>query len=308
MKPIMRRYKDENDFWRIRQFLREVLRANDLRELSWTVARLDYWRWHCIENCNHSGPVEEVTFLWETQDGQLAAVLNPEETGVVYLQMHPALRTRELEEEMVELAEEHLPRRTDGKCWLAITADSEDRLRQSILQARGYQRGGDTESQWRRDLDTPIPNAPIANSYTIRSLGEESELPARSWASWRGFHPKAPDDEYEGWTWYRNLQRCPLYRRDLDIVAATADGTIAAFCTFWYDDVTRTAYIEPVATVPEHQRRGLARAVIAEGLRRVQRMGAVRAFVGGLAPGPNALYSSVLSPVGDRAEEWIKEW
>jgi mycothiol synthase len=157
-------------------------------------------------------------------------------------------------------------------------------------------------------LDDPFPHAPVAEGYTIRCLGDESELPARSWASWRGFHPNEPDEKYQGWEWYHNIQRCPLYRRDLDMLAAAPDGTIASFATFWYDDATRTVYIEPVATVPEHQRKGLARAVITEGLRRVQRLGAVRAFVGGYEPGPDALYSSTLSPACDQLEQWTKEW
>jgi GNAT superfamily N-acetyltransferase len=82
---------------------------------------------------------------------------------------------------------------------------------------------------------------------------------------------------------------------------------ISAFVTAWYDDVTRAAYLEPVGTVPEHQRRGLARAAITEGLRRLQRLGATRAFVGGYEPGANALYASVLSPQHDRSEQWITE-
>ena len=141
----------------------------------------------------------------------------------------------------------------------------------------------------------------------MRALGDVDELPARSWASWRGFHPDEPDEDYEGWEWYHNIQRCPLYRRDLDLVAVAPGGEIASFCTLWYDDVTRSAYIEPVATVPEHLRRGLARATITEGLRRLQRLGATRAFVGGYEPGPNALYASVLSAEHDRSEQWIKE-
>jgi hypothetical protein len=31
MKPIMRNYQDENDYWCIRQFLRDVMIANNLR-------------------------------------------------------------------------------------------------------------------------------------------------------------------------------------------------------------------------------------------------------------------------------------
>jgi hypothetical protein len=76
----------------------------------------------------------------------------------------------------------------------------------------------------------------------------------------------------------------------------------------WYDDATRSAYIEPVATVPEHLRLGLARANITEGLIRLKRMGCQRAFVGGFEPGPNALYSSALSPAHDQTEQWLKKW
>jgi hypothetical protein len=209
---------------------------------------------------------------------------------------------------MIAHAEEKLSVERNGRRNLSVWVDSKDSLRLEILQTLGYTQGKWTESQWRRDLDTPIPQATIPNGYTIRSLGDVDELPARSWASWRGFHPDAPDEEYEGWEWYHNIQRCPLYRRDLDIVAVAAGGEIASFTTMWYDDATRSACIEPVATVPEHLRRGLARATIAEGLRRLQKIGCLRAFISGYEPGPNALYASTLSPLHDSSQQWVKQW
>jgi len=48
MQLTMRVYQTEEDYCRIRAFLREVFLLNDRRELSWHVARLDYWRWHGI--------------------------------------------------------------------------------------------------------------------------------------------------------------------------------------------------------------------------------------------------------------------
>jgi mycothiol synthase len=308
MNPSMRNYRDENDYWLIRQFLRDVMLLNGLRELSWGVQRLDYWRWHGIVNMHACAALEPVTFIWQTTDGKIAAFLNPEDSGNAFLQIHPAFKTKDLEEEMVSVAEQHLSIQPDGKRRVAIWVDSQDLLRRSILQSRGYTRGPEAESQWRRDLDKPIPDATVAEGYLIRSLGDANEIPARSWASWRGFHPNEPEGKYQGWQWYHTIQRCPLYRRDLDLVAALPGGEIAAIATFWFDDVTRTVYIEPVATVPEHQRRGLARALITEGLRRVQRLGALRAFVGGYEPGPDSLYSSVLSPQADRSEQWVREW
>jgi mycothiol synthase len=307
VKLTMRPYQSEDDYWRIRAFLRRVMMLNGVREKSWHVARLDYWRWHVAANCLEREAIDDVVFLWETADGQITAVLDPEGVGEAYLQVHPGLRTPALEEEMLDVAEEHLAAERDDQRTLVVWADAQDALRLEILKRRGYNKGKWAAHAWRRDLDGPIPAAPLPPGYTVRSLGEAHELPARSWASWRGFHPDEPDEDYQGWEWYLNIQRCPLYRRDLDIVAVAPGGEIASFCTFWYDDVTRSAYIEPVATVPEHQRLGLARAAITEGLRRVQRMGATRAFVGGYEPVPNALYRSVLSPEHDLSEQWVKK-
>ena len=306
MKIVMRPYQTEDDYWRIRAFLRQVMLLNDVREKSWHVARLDYWRWHGILNMGN-GQLEQDLFLWETGENEIAAVLNREEAGNAYLQVHPHLRTPELEEEMIALAEERLAVQREDKRAVAVWTDAQDTLRLDVLKRRGYTRGKWAEHQWRRDLDAPIPDVPIPPAYTVRALGDVDELPARSWASWRGFHPGEPDEDYEGWEWYLNIQHCPLYRRDLDLVVVAPGGEIASFCTLWYDDVTRSAYIEPVATVPEHQRLGLARAAIAEGLRRLQRLGAKRAFVGGYEPGANALYASVLSAEHDRSEQWVKE-
>jgi hypothetical protein len=75
------------------------------------------------------------------------------------------------------------------------------------------------------------------------------------------------------------------------LIVPAIGNKIATCATFWYEGVTRTVYVEPVVTVPEHHCHGLARAAITEGLRRPQRLGAVRAFVSGYEPGPDALYS-----------------
>lgn len=304
----VRRFRDEDDFWRIRAFLREVFLLNDRRMLSWHVVRLDYWRWHYIVNCEICAPFPQVTTLWETADGRIAAVMNPECAGEAFMHVHPHLCTPALQEEMLAFAELHLSiPGADGQQQLFAFADENDAQRQRILKNRGYIKSGRPEHQWRRDLETPIPNVPLAPGYTVRSMGDVDEFPARSWASWKSFHPDDPDEHYEGWDWYYNIQSAPLYRRDLDIVAATPAGEIAAFCTIWFDDVTRSGVFVLVGAAPAHQRRGLCTAVMTEGLRRLQRLGATRAFVSGYAPEANALYASVMT-ARDLSEPWIKQW
>jgi ribosomal protein S18 acetylase RimI-like enzyme len=147
--------------------------------------------------------------------------------------------------------------------------------------------------------------------YAIRSLGDGLELLERCYASGLGFHEgdiKVAVENREDPSWYRNIQTAPLYRRDLDLVAIAPQGAIASFCTIWFDDVTRSAYFEPVATVPTYQRRGLGKAIMTEGLCRLQRMGASTAFVGGFSPEANALYRSVMGSEHQLDEPWVKIW
>ncbi len=304
----MRSYQTEDDYYHIRAFLRRVMLLNGVREKSWHVARFDYWRWHGILNLR-DGQLETDVFLWHAADGELVGVLNREEAGNAYLQVHPHLRTPELEDAMIALAEERLAVLEEGQRVLAVWSDAEDSLRPAILRRRGYARSAVAESQWRRDLRAPVPEPVVPAGYVVRALGDgEDELAARSRASWRAFHRGEPDQGYPGHAWYPNLQRGPLYRRDLDIVAVAPGGEIASFATAWYDDVTRSAYFEPVATTPEHIRRGLARAVMTAAMRRLQLLGATLAFVGGYETVANAVYAAVLSPEHDRSEKWVRRW
>ena len=311
MIPSFRPYQTEDDFWRMREFLRQVFLLNRCLERSWHVARLDYARWHSCLNCARVR-LEDVAFLWEL-DGQIAAILMPDGgRGEAHFLVHPAMRTPELEEEMLAVAEERLPEvRPDGSLKLCIWAHAQDQPLQDLVSRHGYHQEQWIEYQWRRDLDIPIPEVPLHPGYAIRSLGDGLELLERCYASGLGFHEGDIQIAVENRadpTWYRNIQTAPLYRRDLDLVVIAPDGAIAAFCTIWFDDVTRSAYFEPVATVPAHQKRGLGKALMTEGLRRLQRMGAARAFVSGYSPVANALYRSVMGGEHELCEPWVKEW
>ena len=152
MALTLRAARDDDDMWRIRDFLRQVFLINGRQEMSWHVARLDYWRWQGVENTEHSR-LAEVVYIWETADGQIAAVLNPEGRGEAFLQVHPGLRTPRLEEEMVRVAEEHLAAPgSNGRPALRVWASDHDDLRRGILTRRGYTPGDGPEHLRRRPL------------------------------------------------------------------------------------------------------------------------------------------------------------
>jgi GNAT superfamily N-acetyltransferase len=307
----MRRYQLEDDFWRMRAFLREVFLLNDCRERSWHVVRLDYARWHTCLNCANI-TLEDIAFLWEAESRLIAIAMPDGGRGEVHLLVHPHVSSPALEEEMLDVAEEHLPVvEQDGRKRLFVWSSEHHQTRQKMLSRRGYTKDNWPEHQWRRMLDQPIPDVPLAPGFQVRPVGDGLELLERCYASGLGFHEgdiKVAVDNRQDPAWYRNIQTAPLYRRDLDLVAVAPEGAIASFATVWFDDVTRSGVFEPVATVPAYQRRGLSKAVMTEGLRRLQRMGANTAFVGGYSAAANALYRSVMGPDYELDEPWVKRW
>lgn len=314
MKLTRRTYRDEEDYWRIRTFLRQLMLLNQQQLYSWHVARLDYWFWFINPHLEKMD-LRESLFLWEDTNGNIASVLLPEGLGQAHANIHPQYDQEDLLVEMISTAEKHLRRhRDDGSSVLWFFSLNETPKRRALLKERGFlpvEKAGVVETQHRRVLNQPLPEIPVIPGYQIRPLGTGLEVLERCYASGLGFHDDdiaVARDNRDNPRWFKDMQMAPLYRRDLDLAAFAADGSMASFCTIWFDDFSRTACFEPIATVPAHQRKGLARALMLEGLQRLQKMGCQVAFVGGYSEHANALYYSVMGEEHTLLEPWQKVW
>ena len=307
MELTIRTCNKEDDFWQTRNFLREIFLLNGRLEHSWNVARLDYWRWHYIKTCNIIVSVDKGLTLWESAYGKIIAALNHIGGSELRLHVHPHFRSAELENEMLSYAEENFYAvAEDGRRYIYLPIFDDDTLRQEIAQNRDYKKQPGWGHHYRRNLDSSIPDSPIPSGYAIRSMGDAQDYPARSWASWRAFHNDEPDENYDGdYAWYANLQSAPLYRRDLDVIAVASDGSIAAFCTIFYDDYTRSAVTVLVGTVAEHWRRGLGKAVLTEGLRRLKELGCTLVFSTAHEEPADFLYRSIMQEM-KVTDTWLK--
>jgi predicted N-acetyltransferase YhbS len=76
------------------------------------------------------------------------------------------------------------------------------------------------------------------------------------------------------------LRQCSLYDPALDLSVETAEGQAAGYALFWFDPVTEVGLVEPMRVEDAYQRRGLARAMLTEGLDRLAKRGARRLKVG----------------------------
>jgi predicted N-acetyltransferase YhbS len=87
------------------------------------------------------------------------------------------------------------------------------------------------------------------------------------------------------------LQQCSLYDPELDLAVRTADGEYAGYALFWFDPVTKVGLLEPMRVEDAFQRRGLARALLTEGLERLVGMGARRLKVSYATDAARARYT-----------------
>jgi predicted N-acetyltransferase YhbS len=142
--------------------------------------------------------------------------------------------------------------------------DDHDLLR--LLERDGFaatdEVGGTT---WMDAADRPPVDA-LPDGYRIV---DRTERVGRS-------HPMAArnGDEVEA-----RLHQGSLYDPWLDLGVETADGSSAGYALYWFDEVTGAGMLEPMRVEDEHQRRGLGRCLLTEGLDRLARRGAQRVKV-----------------------------
>ncbi|MFJ8626130.1 GNAT family N-acetyltransferase [Kitasatospora sp. NPDC093550] len=93
------------------------------------------------------------------------------------------------------------------------------------------------------------------------------------------------------------LRHTPPYRPESDLAVRAPDGSVAAYCLGWLDEVNDVGAFGPVGTHPAHRRLGLARAVCTAVLHGFAAAGAYEAVVNARGdaahPAPRRLYASL---------------
>lgn len=287
---IARAFQDEADFWRVRNLLIETYPLTPT-DFNWEIRRWDGRRFY-NEDAALDPRWQETVHLWETEDGQLVGAVHPEGAGEAHLQLHPDYRHL-IEEDMIAWAEAHLATPTGDGRQLHISVFEYDTPRRRLLEQRGYEKTPHGGMVRRLRLgNRPHPQPVMAAGYMLRTTRPNDKGDCQRLADVlnaafkRDFHTAA-----EYWTF---ATMSPSFRHDLNLVAEAPDGSFAAHVGVTYDEANRRGIFEPVCTHPDHQRRGLARALMFEGLHRLKALGATDVYVGtGDAVAANQLYDAV---------------
>lgn len=287
MKIISRPYAGHDDFLRIRDFLKENLYAFE-KPINWGLERWNWGRYHpsvfwegapqrtaaCVAH------FEGAIRIWETESGRILAVVNTERpipNDEAYLQRAPG--TDRLLPELLDYAEAALADRTTKSLRIDVYEHDEPLL--ALLHERGYQKDPASRNSWAEFTIEPDqePRLLLPEGFRVSSIAEGGDVAERCKVQGLGFNHADPAEWTKPWE-YREVQKAPDYRPEFDLFAVAPNGEYASCCIIWYDDLNRTAFFEPVCTDACFRRLGLGRAVMMEGIRRVRRLGAVRAMVG----------------------------
>jgi ribosomal protein S18 acetylase RimI-like enzyme len=218
------------------------------------------------------------TRLWEDAAGQLAgfSFLLPR-TNSIYFEIAPQSDADEVAIQMVTWATGRV-RAAGG------ASDENERLRSgcreenadriALLERLGFEQRSQRTVHLARDLRQPIPEPQLPEGYTVRHSAGESEVEELV-----ALHQAAFGTQNVAVEGRLSWMQVPEYEPELDLLAVAPDGSLAAyvFCAISQEENKLTGrndgYTDPVGTHPDHQRRGLAKALLLTGLRMLKERG-----------------------------------
>ena len=297
MPLAMRPYRPAEDFVPVGRFLVETYEPGSTL-VNWLQPRWEYMHAH-----SNIGSIAVGAIGVATDGGEIVGVVHPEHTmAFVYFQAVPG--AREVRAALIDWAEARLGgwSRTYDRHLLGCYIDDHDVELQELAGGRGFAATDEhAEDHARVALTAQVPEPRIPTGYALHSLAESNDLSEVHRVLWRGFDHDGPVPE-SGIAARQVMQETPGFRKDLNVVAVAADGHYAAYAGMWLVSDNHVGYVEPVATDPDHRRRGVGRAAVLETLRRVRDQGADVAWVGS----GQAFYTAMGFRITCRTRLWLK--
>jgi mycothiol synthase len=216
--------------------------------------------------------------LWEDDSGELMgfAIVQGPWLALDYI-VHPAARQLGLELEIVEWGKargQAIAREQGRRSMLFIGVRQDRPEKAAVLGAQGFK-----QEEWGYvhlacPLTGEFPSPQVPDGFELRTLQGEDEI-----AGYVALHRASFGTNNMTVEWRQRTLQAADYRPELDVVAVAPDGQLVAFCVGWLHPDGSQAQVEPLGVHPDFQKLGLGRAVLLEGLRRMQASGATTALV-----------------------------
>ena len=212
--------------------------------------------------------------LWEEAGRVVALVFYENPINHAYFSLRPGYER--LVGEMIDYAEADMPK-VDGRQQLVLFGAQKALV--DAAERRGYARvGGYNELVY--DFSKPLEHElPQGFSFVPSDGLDYAKL---SECCYRGFDNEQTDGPWDGD--YEDVVRISLAPNStlpLCAVVQNERGEYVCCAGMWWTRENGLAYMEPLCTVPEYRRRGLAAAALSELYRRTKPLGATHMTGGG---------------------------
>ncbi len=162
-----------------------------------------------------------------------------------------------------DLAEQTL----DGSCRV-----EDDRMKRFFV-SHGFMKQEVESITYRVDLMNPLPAPVLPPGYSLRPLNPLSEIEKVV-----ALHQAAYGTGLFSIEERIAIMNTAAYLPEMDLVVQAPDGSLAGNCICGIEQVTSEneqarGYTDPVVVHPQYQRRGIARALLLEGLTRLRERG-----------------------------------
>lgn len=215
--------------------------------------------------------------IWENENKIVGVVrLESPWYGGVIIDVYPEYSR--LYKDMILYAEKTYAAKDDnGNSYLEVYVRDTDELQESLSE-NGYDKGKEGR-MLAISLSESIPFATVPEGFQLKSLDDVYSFGKLNDLLWRAFEYNGEPPAYEDEVYLPIKHAWLDYRRDICIVAEAPDHCYASFCGMWFDEDTKSAFIEPLATAEKYRNHGLAKASIYESMKKCKDIGAKIVYV-----------------------------
>ena len=212
--------------------------------------------------------------IWEDSGKIVAFCYSENPVNNIYFNLRPGYE--ELAEEMVTYAVKDMPR-IEGKIKFVLF-EGQNAIQKEVMKAGYVQTGGYNDMIY--DFDKPLQYA-LPEGFRFSEAGKLSVEKVIE-CCWKGFDHEANEGPWDGNAergYY--MQMAPHATMQYPVAIENEKGEYVCYAGMWWTPENHLAYMEPLCTVPEYRRKGLAAAALSELYRRMKPLGATHMTGGG---------------------------
>jgi len=221
---------------------------------------------------------DKLVKIWEDTDEsdlskerKVIAVTILDASPVSYLNLHPDYA--HVEKGIILTMEDQkraMGKTDEGEVRIAFVTPASHTQRRKLLKNLGYEDLGNYGHHRIRPVGLDVPDYYLPDGYSIKHVDVAEEFEKYHEVIGSVF-PHCGEHMTEKAA--KLYSEASFYHDGMDLVVVAPDGNFAAFTTIRMDPVSGITEFEPVGTHPDHRKLGLAKSIVLEGLKRLEKHG-----------------------------------